>query len=101
MPAACSALAIARLVRKKMRILAEALSSELRGLLPLHCRPGLACVWDNRRFLHSTVPIQIYSEGSRVMWQIIHRVGDLDDEEEQYLAAYYNKRSKAEETPKL
>ena len=35
------------------------------------------------------------------MWQIIHRVGDLDDEEEQYLAAYYNKRSKAEETPKL
>ena len=33
------------------------------------------------------------------MWQIIHRVGDIDNEEEQYLAAYYNKRSKAE-TPK-
>ena len=70
-------------------------------VLPLQWRPGLACIWDNRRFLHSTVPIQIYSEGSRVMWQIIHRVGDIDDEEEQYLAAYYNKRSKAEETPKL
>ena len=47
----------------------------------------------------AATPVNIYSEGSRVMWQIIHRVGDLDDEEEQYLAAYYNKRSKAG-TPK-
>ena len=48
----------------------------------------------------AATPVNIYAEGSRVMWQIIHRVGDIDDEEGQHLAAYY-RESKAEETPKL
>jgi hypothetical protein len=36
-------------------------------------RPGQAVLWDNRRFLHSTTPVEIYAAGPRLMWQIIHR----------------------------
>ena len=35
--------------------------------------PGELCVWDNRRVIHSTTPVQLYPAGGtpRVMWQII------------------------------
>ena len=53
--------------------------------------PGVACIWDNRRFVHSTTPVSIYEPGEREMWQIIHRTereggGGLDD----YLSAIYD-----------
>ena len=35
-------------------------------------RPGQLMLWDNRRFLHSTTPVEIYTPGEpRLMWQII------------------------------
>ena len=59
--------------------------------------PGVACIWDNRRFVHSTTPVSIYEPGEREMWQIIHRTereggGGLDD----YLSAIYDTDSSSD-----
>ena len=32
---------------------------------------GMAIIWDNKRFLHSTTPVAIYAGGRRLMYQII------------------------------
>ena len=59
--------------------------------------PGVACIWDNRRFVHSTTPVSIYEPGEREMWQIIHRTereggGGLDD----YLSAIFDTDSSSD-----
>ena len=44
-------------------------------VMKVRWRPGVACIWDNRRTTHSRTPLQIYSgDGERRMWQLIrHR----------------------------
>ena len=43
---------------------------------------GMAIIWDNKRFLHSTTPVAIYTKGRRVMYQIIQHAFDPDAHEE-------------------
>lgn len=40
-------------------------------VLPIPWEPGMACIWNNSLFLHSTTPTSIYSKGERKMYQII------------------------------
>mmetsp|Transcript_36635 Transcript_36635/g.85240 ORF Transcript_36635/g.85240 Transcript_36635/m.85240 type:complete len:384 (+) Transcript_36635:50-1201(+) len=40
-------------------------------VLAVEWQPGMACIWDNTRVLHSTTPLCTYEPGERVMWQII------------------------------
>ena len=37
-------------------------------------RPNTAVIWNNAKFLHSTTPVNMYSRGRRVMYQIIMSV---------------------------
>lgn len=34
-------------------------------------KPGMAVIWDNAQWLHSTTPTVLYTSGRRVMYQII------------------------------
>ena len=45
-------------------------------VLTLEWRSGMSCIWDNRRFVHSTTPLCGYAPGERVMWQIIVKRGE-------------------------
>jgi alpha-ketoglutarate-dependent taurine dioxygenase len=40
-------------------------------VLKLEWKPGMCCIWDNRRILHTTTPLCTYEKrGDRVMWQM-------------------------------
>ena len=40
-------------------------------VLPIKWKSGMAVIWNNALFLHSTTPTSIYSNGERKMYQII------------------------------
>ena len=40
-------------------------------VLALKWLPGMACIWDNSRILHSTTPVCLYKSGYRKMMHMI------------------------------
>lgn len=47
-------------------------------VLALKWLPGMACVWDNSRVLHSTTPVSLYKDGIRKMMHMIMQSPEED-----------------------
>ena len=46
--------------------------------------PGVAVVWNNTKWLHSTTPVGIYKPGARVMYQLNQHAYSLGTDSDKY-----------------